>query len=168
MISSEEAERLQLRMQRIRRRLDTDVDEILNEAQQLLDWKYYIRRHPIPSMICTAVVGYMLVPSRQPAPVHRAVLDPDASREFLAKSLPLTEHSVREPETKEAAQTGVILSLGTMALNMAVRSGMNYGMRYLREVLLKDFVSPSNGEEKTDDSHKKWASHQSRNRPPRP
>ncbi|HWL08570.1 MAG TPA: hypothetical protein VNQ76_09205 [Planctomicrobium sp.] len=141
--TTEAAERLQLRMQRIRRRLDVDVDDIINDAQQLLDWKYYLRRQPIASVIGLAVVGYFLVPSKKTAPIQKIYLDPGVSRDVVQNAGPIqVSPSDNASSTEAAPGAGLLLSLGTLALNMAVRTGMNYGIQFVREAFIKEVMKP--------------------------
>ncbi len=137
MTQTEEAERLQKRMQRIRRRLDTDVDELLTDAQQLLSWKYYLLRHPIASMVGISAITYFLIPTKRPVAVNKVYLDPEASRELMKKT-----DSVSSEIPEEAAKQGFILSLASLAVNSLIRTGLSYAVQSCKASLLKDYLSP--------------------------
>jgi len=157
MTGDDAADRLQLRMQRIRRRLDTDVDGILQDAQQLLDWRYYVQRQPLGSLIAMSLLGYLLVPSRREAPVQKVYLDPEVSREYVAQKPPVSE------ARQEAAPVGqgIFLSLATLALNTAVRSGITYATSVIQDVLQREFQMSGPRQERADDPYKKWSSNPS-------
>ncbi|HTN04799.1 MAG TPA: hypothetical protein VL132_23125 [Planctomycetaceae bacterium] len=59
-----DGERLQLRMQRIRNRMHARVDGLRLDAESLFDWRYYVRRFPLSSLLSAAVVGFWLTPGR--------------------------------------------------------------------------------------------------------
>ena len=52
------------RMSVIRRYIRDDVDGIVQNAQQLADWKHYVRAFPLGSLVVAAVAGYVAVPRR--------------------------------------------------------------------------------------------------------
>ncbi len=73
------------KMQEIRNELPYDVDDARQRVRQLSDWKYHLRRRPLPILLAGAVAGYVLVPSKRTKPqviVHR---DGDASGQVPAK-----------------------------------------------------------------------------------
>jgi len=51
-------------MDRVRRNLGDEVDEIVESAQTLTDWRYYIKTHPWMCLAGAAAVGYFIVPKR--------------------------------------------------------------------------------------------------------
>jgi len=140
MMDLQEIERIQFKMQRIRRHMNDDVDRLQADAAQLMDWKYYVRRHPIASMAAVAAAGYFLIPSATPPAENRVYLDPDVSREFTEK----TENVSRTEVRAEQAGQGLLLSLGAMAGNALIKAGLNYLSQQLRETWLKDFQTIRN------------------------
>ena len=62
-------ELIQRRMAQIRRDLFRTVDEIGDQARQLRDWRYYLRRYPWFFAATAAGVGYLAVPAR-PRVIH--------------------------------------------------------------------------------------------------
>jgi hypothetical protein len=68
-------------MLELRSEVREDVEGIFDRAEQLTDWRYYVRRYPWACLAAAAVVGYAIVPK------HPAVkLDADALAEALRKS----------------------------------------------------------------------------------
>lgn len=59
-----DGERLQLRMQRIRNRMHARVDGLRLDAESLFDWRYYVCRFPLSSLLSAAVMGFWLTPGR--------------------------------------------------------------------------------------------------------
>lgn len=77
-----DGERLQLRMQRIRNRMHARVDGLRLDAESLFDWRYYVCRFPLSSLLSAAVVGFWLTPGRL---VPRTVKLDDGTIENLIK-----------------------------------------------------------------------------------
>jgi hypothetical protein len=135
MSDSRSAEMLQLRMARIRRRMDADVEGLLSEAQQLLDWTYYIKRHPIACVVAAASLGFFAVPKLRPPVEKKVYLDPEVSREIAGQAGPV---HVEQP-VEETAKKGLLFSLGALALNTALRAGMTYAKQHFRTVWKREF-----------------------------
>ena len=72
MSTAESSEEIQREMLRIRSEVRDDVEGIFDRAEQLTDWRYYVRRHPWLCVAAAAAVGYFVVPQS-----HRIVM-PDA------------------------------------------------------------------------------------------
>ena len=66
------AEDLRRRMAGVRSSLDSDVEQVATSAQDLTDWKYYVKQHPLPLVGAAVAVGYLLVPRKT------EVVQPDA------------------------------------------------------------------------------------------
>jgi len=142
MADIQEVERLQFKMQRIRRHMDEDVDRLQADAAQLMDWKYYVRRHPLATMAAISAAGYFLIPTPSPPAENRVYLDPDTSREVAERVEKL--HRDDEPLTnlQETRQQGLLLTVGAMAINALLKAGMNYASQQLRATWLQEFQSP--------------------------
>lgn len=132
----QEYERIQFKMQRIRRHLDDDVDRIHADAAQLMDWKYYITRNPIVSLAAVSAAGFLLVPRARPAPENKVYLDPETSREVALKAGP-----VQVEQQTAGAEQGMLMTLGALAVNTLVKAGINYATEQVRQTWLK---SPQN------------------------
>jgi len=139
MVDAQEIERIQFKMQRIRRHMNDDVDRIQEDAARLMDWKYYLERHPIVSIAAVAAAGYFLVPAGRPVEEKKVYLDPDVSRELASQTEKL---HVGIEETPPVMKKGVIVSLGALVLNTVVKAGMAYAGQQLRATLVQDFSTP--------------------------
>lgn len=120
------AEQLRLEMKQIRRELGGNVEVLVENAERLMDWKYYAHRYPWAMVGVAAFLGYILVPSR-------TVVLPsdDRTLEKLAARMPVVVKHV-EPEKKKATWMG---SLMNMALNAALRAGQAYLSQQVGKVL---------------------------------
>lgn len=134
MLDQQDIERIQFKMKRIRGNLDDDLQRIQEDASQLMDWKYYLRRHPIASVAAAAAAGFMLIPRSKPPAETKVYLDPDVSREVAAGM-----NQVRTDDSEPQARTGVLVALGTLALNTLVKFGVNYASQQVRNAFLSDF-----------------------------
>ncbi len=54
------AEEIQRQMQSVRSSLRADVKELVENARDMTDWHYYVRRYPLASMAVAATVGFTL------------------------------------------------------------------------------------------------------------
>jgi hypothetical protein len=134
MLDQQDIERIQFKMKRIRGHLDDDLQRIQEDASQLMDWKYYLRRHPFASVAAVAAAGFMLIPRSKPPAETRVYLDPDVSREVTAGV-----HEVRVEEGEPQVKQGMMMALGTLALNTLIKVGMNYATQQVRNAFLGDF-----------------------------
>ena len=64
---------IQQQMARIRRELHDDVEEVVEQAKELADWRNFVKSHPWLMVGAAAAVGFMVVPRRL------NVISPDAA-----------------------------------------------------------------------------------------
>jgi len=62
MTKSAEIDQLQAEMARIRRDLNGNVDEIVESAKELTDWRLFVRSYPWASVGAAAAAGYLVAP----------------------------------------------------------------------------------------------------------
>ena len=109
-----QADRLRQEMRTIRRELGQDVEDLVEHAEQLMDWRYYVRRYPWASLGVAALVGYFVVP-------QRVVTLPTDERTLakLADRLPIHPQT-SEPKKQRTSLIGSLISMGTgLALRAA-------------------------------------------------
>ncbi|TWT73563.1 hypothetical protein Pla123a_38990 [Posidoniimonas polymericola] len=58
-------DQLSERMSRVRRDLERDVEKLSDDARQVTDWRYLVKRHPYAAAGLAALVGYSLVPGKK-------------------------------------------------------------------------------------------------------
>ena len=68
---------IQEQMARIRRELADDVEQVVDQAKELVNWRSFVKKRPWVMVGAAAAVGYLLVPQRP------QVIRPDA--EVLAQ-----------------------------------------------------------------------------------
>lgn len=56
---STSAEEIQRQMQSVRSSLRAEVKELVENARDMTDWQYYVRRYPIASLAAAAAVGFL-------------------------------------------------------------------------------------------------------------
>jgi len=101
-----DAAKIQREMHQVRAELRDDVEEMVDSARVLGQWRAYVHRYPWLCLGAAAAVGYFLVPSRI------MVLRPDTeSLMELARSKKLVVN-MNGPEKK---QPGIVSSLVGMA-----------------------------------------------------
>jgi len=99
-------------MQAIRTDLPYAMDEARHEMKRFSDWKYYVRKLPLTSVSCTALLAYRLVPRKKYAP-------PKPHPEGNAEPEVTFWSSLFGAATAMAVRTGTSLAL------RAVSSGFN-------------------------------------------
>ncbi|MCA9077888.1 MAG: hypothetical protein KDA93_22865 [Planctomycetaceae bacterium] len=113
-------------MDRIRGNLPADVDGLMSNAQQLVDWRHYVQTYPWASLGVATALGYFAVPRKL------EIQSPDAETlEKLAKENRLVvQHSPKGEEKK-----GVMVSMANLMGNMLLRAGMAYVGQQIGRVL---------------------------------
>lgn len=112
-----DAQEIQLRMGAIRAQLGDEVQGIVGNARQMVDWRHYVQAFPWGSLAVAASLGYFAVPRRL------EIIRPDKETlEQLAKD----NHLVVKHETKGEERPGVVVSLANLAGNMLLRAGIAY------------------------------------------
>jgi hypothetical protein len=112
---------IQRRMAQIRREMHEDVREAVKGAQSLTDWRSQVRSHPWAAMGAAAVLGYLIVPKRHPAPTPAIVaVAPAAAAPAIA-----------EPAKKK--RWSLIGSAFGLMAPIAVRAAQNYAIQYLEQ-----------------------------------
>ena len=118
-----ESEQICHRMAAIRRDMHDEVDGIVENAKELVDWKYYVRQWPWAAVASAAAVGYLMVPRKI------EVMRPDAATlAKLAKDNRVVVESQPQTAAKSSSLVSTILSL---AANTALRAGVAYAGQQL-------------------------------------
>ena len=98
-----QADEIKQRMAEIRAELPYSAEIARARVQELTDWKYHLKQHPLPILAAVAAVGYLLVPHKQPA--QRIVVQRDGS-----------EMSQATTPSKRGILGGIVGSVATLAL----------------------------------------------------
>jgi hypothetical protein len=96
------------RMQQIRGDIDRDLEEMVESARSMVDWKHYVKTYPWLCLGTAMAVGFLLVPKRSTPP------RPDSA---TVTELATTGQLVVKP----TAMRGAVDALLTTAVNIAVR-----------------------------------------------
>ena len=118
------ADRLRQEMRTIRRDLGQEVEDLVEHAEQLMEWRYYVRRFPWASLGVAALLGYFVVPQRI------VTLPPDErTLSRIVERLPLNG---KPSEPKKQSMFGWLLSMGT---GMALRAASAYLSQQVGKVM---------------------------------
>lgn len=105
------------RMNDVRCSLGDDVEEMVESARTLADWRHYVKMYPWVCLAGAAAVGFLVVPKRV------EIISPSADAlEQLAKRNKLVVKSNPQPQAK----SGIGGALIGMLANAAVRGAMGY------------------------------------------
>lgn len=118
-------------MRRVRQQMDGEVHEIVENVRTLSDWRYHVKRHPWLLLAGAAVVGYLVVPKREPEP-ETVKLDAATLKELAREG-----GVVIKTDADEKTQQSLIgMALGFVA-SAALRSAMTYASKNARSILTK-------------------------------
>jgi len=117
------ANEIQRQMSQIRRDLDEQVDELVDSARQLTDWRAYVAANPWPFLGVAAGLGYLMVPTR--VRVDRPVANTLAE---LARNGDIRITRPEEPAT-------VWTQLRDLGLSMAGSVALQVGLGLVNRVL---------------------------------
>jgi hypothetical protein len=129
------ADELRAEMRQIRREMGRDVEVLVEHAERLMDWRYYVHRYPWATVGVAAFLGYYLVP-------QRTVVMPTDERtlERIAAKIPVMVKSV-EPG-KEEKKTTLFGSLINMGMNAALRAAQAYASQQLGKFVTERMTAP--------------------------
>ena len=108
--NSPETTAIRQRMKEVRRELDEDVQEIVEGARDLRDWRSYVRSYPWLCLGAAVAAGYLIVPRRSagPQPAARTLAE-------LPKSLAASQ-SPPLPNVWSNVRSHVLAVVGDMVL----------------------------------------------------
>jgi hypothetical protein len=130
------ADEIRAELRRTRGRLACDVSVVADDARQLTDWRYYVRRFPWAVIGAAGALGYLAVPRRV------EVRSPDVKTlEKLAKRNQL----VVETKPQAAQRAGLMDTLLTMTGNVLLRAAVAYAGQHMGK-LFGEQAAHSNGE----------------------
>jgi hypothetical protein len=136
--SSSEADDIQRQMREVRAELRDDVKDLMNSAQEMGDWKRYVRAYPWLCMGAALAAGYLVVPMR---PI---LVQPDPDSLFkLAKQHNLVMKPDDGPAQKKKG--GLMAQLLSMAAAAALQGGLRLASQQMSEAFSAAQKSQSNG-----------------------
>jgi hypothetical protein len=112
-------------MAALRVEMNHDVEEFVENAGALGDWRFYVRRYPWHCVSVAALAGYLLVPRR----LELVRADPAALMELAKKN-----RVVIRPKP-EAQGKGPAGAMAMFLLNTALRSAMTFAGQKAGELL---------------------------------
>jgi hypothetical protein len=117
-------ESVRLRMDQLRNEMGHNVEETVENARVMLDWRHYVKTYPWICVAAAATAGFLLVPKRE------KLFHPDASD--LAE-LAKRHRLVVEPQS--SAKGGVAAGLVAMAATAASRAAITHLTQYAERAL---------------------------------
>ena len=114
---------LRRQMSTIRANLGGEVSGLISNAQQLTDWRHYVRSFPWGSLAVATAIGYFAVPRK----LEISSPDPE-TLEKLAKDHRLVVQHTPKGEEKR----GVMSSVANVAGNAILRAALAYAGQQVR------------------------------------
>jgi hypothetical protein len=119
---AESASAIQQQMRQVRRELGEDVQEIVDNARTMTDWKHYVRTYPWACVGVALAAGYFVVPSRP----H--LIRPDA--QTLAQWAK-DQKIVVEPQSQARPKSTLTGQLMGMAASALLQGGLAVLRQYM-------------------------------------
>jgi hypothetical protein len=116
-MSASSAESIRQRMREVRCELGEDVQEFVETAKTVTDWRFYVERYPWICMGAAFAIGYVVVPKK----VKMFNLDADAVLELARR-----KELVIKPEKKEKEKKSWRSNLGSLLATAALKGAMTY------------------------------------------
>ena len=113
-----DADALRLEMANVREALDENVDDLVENARNLADWRYYVKAAPWGAIGAAAALGYFAVPRRV------QIVSPDADE--IARLARRHQIVVEHKAKAEARQGGPTQLVMTMIANALLRAATAY------------------------------------------
>jgi len=121
---SQNADHLRGQMRSIRRDLGDDVEVLVENAERLLDWRYYVQRHPWAAVGVAAVLGYFIVPRR----IVTLPTDERSMTQLAERIAP----AIAPPQPK---QPGLLSGLVSLASGVLLRAALGYATQHVGKLL---------------------------------
>lgn len=144
------AEEIQRQMQSVRTSMRADVKELVENARDMTDWHYYVRRYPIASVAAAAAAGFALTSLGAPSP--RATPSPS-----LPEAAPLTSTSSRSGLSPGNSSSfvqqlfGSASSMATAAISRAAMGILSQQLARFVDGQLRDLQSDKPQQDYTHD-----------------
>lgn len=124
-----EAEAIRLEMAHVRGTLDENVQEFVEGARDLTNWRYYAKAAPWGLVGAAAAAGFLMVPRRV------EIVQPDADE--IAKLAKRHQIVVEHAAKAEARRGGPGQAILTMIANAALRAATAYASQQAGKVFGK-------------------------------
>jgi hypothetical protein len=131
---ADSATAIQAQMRQVRRELGEDVQEIVDNARTMTDWKHYVRTYPWVCVGVALAAGYLVVPSRP----H--IIRPDAK---TLAAWAKDQKIVVEPQSQARPKSTFTGQLAGMAASALLQGGL----AVLRQYVSGQLVAPTHAAE---------------------
>jgi hypothetical protein len=130
--ATDDIEEIRRRMAQIRRELHEDVKEVVEGAEEVTDWRRYVKLYPWAATGAAFATGYLIVPKRRRSVPRDVARQSDVAevREELRQA------REPEPEAKKRRKSLIGAALGMLA-PLALRAAKNYAMGYMEQWIVQ-------------------------------
>jgi len=134
---AQQADALRREMRSIRREFGDSVDELVENAERLLDWRYYWQRYPWGLMGAAALLGYFVVPRR----IVSMSVDGHSLDDLVHRLAPaITSRAEKSGAEKRERKPGWIATLFSLGVGMLAKAATGYATQYLSQMLSQPAV----------------------------
>ncbi len=133
-MQDDKADELQRRMAHVRDDLERNSARLIENAQTLADWRYYVRQYPWLTLAAAGAIGFLLVPKRT-----KPVASAEANAEALVQ-LAREQGLVLQPP-KAAASNGLLGGLASSVAKSLLRAGTVFVGQQVGQILAGRFAA---------------------------
>ena len=127
---TQQADVLRREMRSIRREFGDSVEELVENAERLMDWRYYWERYPWAMVGAAALLGYFVVPRRIVA--MSMSVDGHSLDDLAHRLAPAITSRV---EKKRESKPGWISGLLSLGVGMLTKAATGYATQYVSQLL---------------------------------
>ncbi|WZP00472.1 hypothetical protein EP7_002116 [Isosphaeraceae bacterium EP7] len=131
--ASPEIDEIRKRMASIRREMHENVKGVVQNAEEVTDWRRYVRSSPLLALGGAFVVGYLIVPRKQAAVLAPQVI---ATPQGVTGPGPQQFFAAAEPAAKKSSIARTLFGAAFGLVSpIAIRAAQGYAMQYLESFI---------------------------------
>jgi hypothetical protein len=134
-VAASDAEDIQRQMRSVRSHLSADVNELVENARDMADWRYYVRRYPWASVAAAAAVGFLLVPTAMPRPSYPTSFGSAPSDSPTSDEVHPFAHAAENSASWRQRLWQLSGGLGSMAASAISRAALAYASAQVTRLL---------------------------------
>jgi hypothetical protein len=148
--STHDADAIQRQMQTVRSSLREDVKELVENARDMTDWQYYVKRYPWGTLALAAGAGFLVTPAL--LRTKHSVTAPTYSH-----PVPVPVPAPAEARAQKAERSALIGRLISSAFNAATsavsRAALGVATQQLSAFLAGEMAPRNRGAKDGDEQH---------------
>jgi hypothetical protein len=143
---TDDAEAIRRQMALIRKELRHDVQAVVAEAEQVTNWKRYVRLYPYAALTLAFATGYFIVPRRRRSMTKTAEKAADAA---VAKMREAVDAPTPLLEAEASKSRGIGGFLFGFLSPILLRAAQGYAAQYIENMIIGQLAGDPNAQSRT-------------------